>query len=101
MRSRLSDKILAFVAAIVLIGVAVFIILVIHPGGFEGQIAWLFALFPGAFVGAPLADKASKIHPVLGALFWPILVGVTLLWYFALSYAAIKSFRIVSRIFRR
>jgi hypothetical protein len=88
----------ACVAALGLLGAAAFIIFAIHPGGFEGQTGWLVALMPGAIVGLPLADRIFKVAP--GAerpALWISVAGITFLWYFAISYAAIKTYRFVAR----
>ena len=70
-----------------------FILFVVHPGGFEGQVGWLIALMLGAIVGLPLADRVFKIAP--GAeriVLWSSVIGVTLLWYFVISYTLTKTF---------
>jgi hypothetical protein len=53
----------ASIAALILLGLAAFIVFVIHPGGFEGQIAWLFGLLPGAFLGSLIASPLARIAP--------------------------------------
>ena len=47
-----SDWKLACVVGVVLLGLAAFVVFVIHPGGFEGQIGWFFGWLPGATLGA-------------------------------------------------
>ena len=95
---RLADWMWAFVAALGLLSAAAFIIFVIHPGGFEGQIGWFVALMPGAIVGLPLADRIFKVAPGAERVaLWSSVVGITFLWYFAISYAAIKTYRFVAR----
>ncbi len=44
MNLNLSDGKSACITAFVLRGIAAFIVFVIHPGGFEGQIGWFFGL---------------------------------------------------------
>jgi len=91
---RLADWMWAFVAAFGLLGAAAFIVFVIHPGGFEGQIGWFVALMPGAIFGLPLADHVFKVAPGAERVaLWSSVVAITFLWYFAISYAAIKSYR--------
>jgi len=88
----------AFVAALGLSGTAAFIVLVIHPGGFEGQIGWFFALMPGAVFGLPFADHVFKVAPGAEPVaLWSSVVGITFLWYFAISYAAIKTYGLFTR----
>jgi uncharacterized membrane protein len=95
---RLADWMWAFVAALGLLSAAAFIIFVIHPGGFEGQIGWFVALMPGAIFGLPLADRVFKLAPGAERVaLWSSVVGITFLWYFAISYAAIKTYRFVAR----
>jgi hypothetical protein len=95
---RLADWMWASVAAVGLLGAAAFIIFVIHPGGFEGQIGWLLALMPGVIFGLPFADRVFKVAPgVEPVALWTSVVGITFLWYFALSYAAIRTYRFLAR----
>lgn len=93
-KPRFADWIRAFVAALVLSAAAAFVIFVIRPGGLERQVGWFVALMPGVVVGSPLAERAYKISPNLAPIVdWSSLLGITFLWYFALSYSAIKAFR--------
>ena len=81
---RLSDWMWAFIVALGLLGVATFIMFVIHPGGFEGQIGWSVALMPGVIFGLPFADRVSKLAPQAERVaMWGSVVGITFLWYFA------------------
>ena len=92
----------ALASALFLLLSAAFVTYVIRPGGFEGQIVWGFALMPGVIVGAIVADRAHKIWPIAEPLFfWSLTIGVTLIWYFALSYFAVKIFRFWGRVARR
>jgi hypothetical protein len=96
----MSEPKYAGMAALVLSGAAALIVLVIHPGGFEGQIGWAFGLLPGAIVGAAVADRVYKIAPVLESItYWSLTLGAGLLWYFVLSYFVIKTYRFVSSRF--
>jgi hypothetical protein len=97
---RLSDWKRACLAATALLGIALFIVFAIHPGGFEGQIGWFFGLVPGALVGAILADMVYKVVPSLERVVqWFSIIGVSFLWYFVISYAAIKTCRWAARMF--
>jgi len=88
----------ACVAAFALLGIAVFVVFVIHPGGFEGQMGWFLDLFPGAIVGEILADAVFKVSPgVERIVYWCSILSISFLWYFALSYAAIKTYRYLTR----
>ncbi len=76
------QRIWALVAACALLGTAAFILFVIHPGGFEGQIVWFFALMPGAFFGATLGNKVFQASPMLARILF--LAGV-----FGLSFSLV------------
>jgi hypothetical protein len=98
----MSDRKYASIAALVLLGAATFIVFVIHPESFEGQIVWLFGLLPGAVVGETVTDRFVEITPLLYSItFWPFTLGTSFLWYFAISYALIKTYRFVSSYFNR
>jgi hypothetical protein len=97
-RMKQRDWLYAGVSASVLLGIAAIIILVIHPGGFEGQIGWFFLLLPGAYVAAGMAGHgplSASVSP------WPIIFVASFLWYFVITYAAIKVYRLVSSQFFR
>jgi hypothetical protein len=95
---RFADWSRAFVAALVLSVAAAFVIFVIRPGGFERQVGWFLALMPGVIVGAPLADRVFRISPNLAPVVdWSSLLGITFLWYFALSFSVIKACRFLVR----
>ena len=97
LRSAIADWKLALIAALALLGLASFIVFVIRPGGFEGQIAWFFGLLPGAVLGLALADHAFALSPALDKiLLWPTVLGLSLLWYFAIALTAIKMVRFFS-----
>src|SRR3989442_10214257 len=57
-----------------------------------------FCLLPGAIVGEFVWDHAFKAFP--GAepiIFWTSTIGISFLWYLALSYAAIRTYRFMTR----
>ena len=98
MNFRVADRVWAFVAAVGLLATASFVGFVIHPGGFEGQIGWFFALMPGAIVGLSLADHVFKVVPSAERIvLWSSVIAITFLWYFAISYAVIKTYRFLVR----
>jgi hypothetical protein len=81
-----------------LLSVAVFIVVVIHPGGFEGQLGWAWALMPGTIVGPSVAYRVSEVFPnSYGLVFWVAAIVITFLWYFAISYGARKDYRLLVR----
>ena len=94
----LADWKKAVLAALGLLGLAAFIIFVIRPGGFEGQVAWFIGLFPGALLLLPFADRIYKVSPMLDkVLYWPVLLTTSWVWYFILSFIAIKGYRLFTR----
>ena len=98
---RLDDWVWAFIAAIVLLAAASFVLFVIRPGGFEGQIGWAFALMPGMPVGLILADRVYKLAPSADRIvLWSSALSITFLWYLAVSYAVIKTCRLFVRVIR-
>jgi hypothetical protein len=98
---RLADWVWAIIAAIVLLAAASFVLFVIRPGGFEGQIGWAFALMPGMPVGLILADRVYKLAPSADRIvLWSSALGISFLWYFAVSYAVIKTCRLFVRVIR-
>jgi hypothetical protein len=93
---RMSDWKYAAIAALVLICTAAYVVFAIHPGGFEGQIGWFYILLPGAFVCGAIATDLAKIAPALlrNSLIALLIFGVSFLWYFAISDAAIVIYRL-------
>src|SRR5215467_15122665 len=97
-KRRSRDWVWALLAAMTLLSCAALILFVVHPGGFEGQVGWFFALMPGAILGLPFADRVYKIAPNAERLaLWVSMISISLIWYFAISYAAIKAYRFISR----
>jgi hypothetical protein len=87
----------ACVAAIGLTAAAAFVVLFLRPGGFEGQIGWLFVLLPGAIAGAPVSDRVYKTIPWSERIvLWTITFSISLLWYFVISFIAIKAYRLAA-----
>jgi hypothetical protein len=100
MSIHLSDSKWACVAAVVVLGLIVFVISVIQPGGFETGIGWFLALLPGAFVVYPLSDHVHKITPRAESIvFWTLTIGANFFWYWAITYTLIKVYRLVRRAF--
>ena len=94
----ISDRQWAVVAALGLVGLAACVIFWVHPGGFETQIAWLLILLPGEFVAAPVSDQLYRLAPRAERIvFWTLLIGLSILWYWGISYTLMKIFRAVVR----
>jgi hypothetical protein len=78
---RLADWKWACIAGLALLGIAFFVLLVIHPGGFEGQIGWFLCLRPGAIPSAYLADMVYRIVPwAEKTAQWLAIVVISFLW---------------------
>ncbi len=102
MSLRISDWKWACVAAPGLVGLAACVMFVVHPGGFETQIGWFLVLLPGAFAGYPLSDHVHRLVPRAEPIvFWTLIVGLSFLWYWGISYSMIKIFRAAVRTLER
>jgi len=98
---RRADWLWAMIAAAGLEAAAAFVVFVVHPGGFEGQIGWFVGLMPGALIDF-LVDTHVRALPLAfePILRWGSLLAGTFLWYFAISYALIKMYRLIARLWR-
>jgi hypothetical protein len=84
----------ACIAASCLLGIAAFIVFVIHPGGFEDQGVWYFILLPGSIPSSLISDVVYKIAPrVERVVDWALFISFNFGWYWGISYAAIGIFR--------
>jgi hypothetical protein len=94
MRLHMSDWTWACILAICLLGIALFVVFAIHPGGFEGQGAWLLLLLPGAIPAFVLSDLAYRLSPSMEpVVHWVLIISFNFGWYWGISYATIKIFR--------
>jgi len=66
--SQLSNGKLAFLIGLVLFALAGGFIHFVHPGGFEGQLVWGFALLPGILPAQLLGVLADKIPDRIGEI---------------------------------
>jgi hypothetical protein len=100
MACRLADWKWAFLAALGLTGAAALILFLIRPG-FESQIGWFFALMPGAIAGAPISERAYRTLPWSApTVLWRLTLGISILWYFAISFGVIKFWRLALAVWR-
>jgi hypothetical protein len=77
-----------------LLGLAAFVIFVIHPGGFDEQVGWYFALFPGSIPALFLSALISKLAPRVETITYCAAITIfNFGWYWGISYAAIRIFR--------
>jgi hypothetical protein len=80
--------------ALVLIGIASFVVFVIRPGGFEGGGYWAMVLLPGAAVGLLAADYFFRIVPQAEPfIFWTVTFAFSFVWYLAIAYIVTMSCR--------
>jgi len=97
MSLQISDWKRACIAAAALTGFAAAIMFGIHPGGFEGQVAWFFALLPATLAVYPFSDYIYKVAPhAEPVVFWILVIAFNFGWYWAISYAVIKIRRFLS-----
>ena len=78
-------------AALGLTGLAAVVAFGIHPGGFEGQGAWLLFLLPATLAAYPAADYVHRVAPNAEPIVFGTLVGsLNFLWYWGITYAVIR-----------
>jgi hypothetical protein len=88
---KLSDAKLAFVLALVVLGLVGGFLYFVHPGGFQEQGVWFVVLLPGALVAISLGDSVEKLLPHLGEIFfWTTLLSMSLAWYWMITYGLVK-----------
>ena len=91
-----SDWKYACVSAAVLLGIAWFIAFVPHRGGDLGAFfLWFVRLLPEVIAASRFASIVGRESRLAGIAAFPIIIAGSFLWYFALSYAAIKVYRLV------
>jgi len=91
MSPQISDRKWACIGAAALTGLAAAIVFGIHPGGFEGQVAWLFALLPATLAVHPFSDCVYMVAPhVERGAFWILVITFNFAWYWGVSYGRIK-----------
>jgi hypothetical protein len=93
MRLHIPDWKWACIAASCLLGVAAFVVYVIHPGGFEGQVVWGFLLLPGSIPTALQSDFVYKFIPSAEpVVYWVRFISFNFGWYWGICYAIIRIF---------
>ncbi len=97
MTLRLSDARRSGVIGAILLGIASYVVFGFQHG-FEEQVGWYVTLLPGAIIAAAICDVIRKTMPDAERVaFWGLLIGLNFLWYFGVTWAAIKVYRFVSR----
>lgn len=87
----------ACIAAALLLGVAAFVVFVVHPGGPQGQVAWYGALLPGSFVGVVVLSYIQGFIPHAQRIaYLCLMVLFSFLWYFLIAYIVIKIVRMAA-----
>lgn len=95
---HVSDWKWAVIAASAIVAVAGLVMLLLKPFGFENGIAWFLGILPGALVAYPVSDHVFKVAPRAEPLvFWTVLIGLNLCWYWMLVYIAIRIYRFIRR----
>lgn len=91
--ARKSDDLRAALVALVLLAVAAFIALWIHPDP-HGSATWFFALLPGAYAAPAFLDIEWKLfHRAEPEVMWTAVMLFSFVWYFVLGYAGVKIYR--------
>jgi hypothetical protein len=94
MKLRVSDKKWACVGALCLLGIAAFIMFAVRPGGFETAIGRFFLLLPGSIPAYVVSDRVYRLAPkVEPVVYWTLIIGLSFVWYWGISYVVIKIFR--------
>jgi hypothetical protein len=91
---RKPDDVSAAFAAIVLLALAAFIALWIHPDP-RGQATWFFALLPGAYAAPAFLDVEWRLfHRAGPEVMWATVMLFSFVWYFIVAYAVVKVYRL-------
>lgn len=97
MNFHISNSKLACVAAVLLTGLAMLVVFVFHPGGFETQDSWFLALLPAGLAVYPLSDVVYRVAPHAEPIvFWISMIAINFLWYWILCFILIKLYRFMT-----
>jgi hypothetical protein len=99
---RPSDSVLAGIIGGALLGAASYAVFGFKHG-FEEQIGWYLMLLPGSIIAGGISDWFSSRTSESAAhlVFWGTLLLLNFLWYFAISFAAVKTYRFIFKLSRR
>jgi len=98
---HLSDPVRAGIAGAILLGAACYAVFGFQHG-FEGQLGWYLLLLPGGMIAAGISDWVRRTPGQDTYLvFWGSLFVLNFLWYFVISFAAIKVYRLAFKMLRR
>ena len=85
-----TDERQAMFWAIVLLAIAAVVALILRPDP-QGHAEWFFALLPGATAAPAFLDIEWKLfHRAGPEVMWTAVAVFSFVWYFVLSYLAIK-----------
>jgi hypothetical protein len=92
----ISDKRWACIVAVPLVAIAMLVIFVGKPGGFEGQGVWFFALLPATLLEYPILFCVDNISPrASDTVFYALIPFFNFFWYWLLSYLYIRITRAI------
>jgi hypothetical protein len=75
----------------ILTSLALLVVFVFSPGGFETQGDWFLALLPAAIAVYPFLDFVHQVAPrAETSLFWISMAIMNFLWYWLICRAVIK-----------
>ncbi len=95
MVERISDERRALLLAIALLAIAVLIAFWVRPDP-QGHATWFFVVLPGAFAAPAFLDLEWKVfHHAGPAVAWSTEVLFSYVWYFVVSYVAVKGYRML------
>jgi len=88
------DWMWASLAGAGLLGIALLIVFVIHPGASNGQVGWYMGLLPGSIVGAILTGAVESYLPRAQSIVYLLsLLVASFLWYVAIAFVIVKVVR--------
>lgn len=97
MKQPWSDRIWASAIALALLSIACYAVFGFQHG-FEEQVAWYLVLLPGSILAAPISDLVTHRNPNGRSVSFDVLiVCFSFIWYFALTYSAIRTYRFISK----
>ncbi|HTR45993.1 MAG TPA: hypothetical protein VMM16_01215 [Verrucomicrobiae bacterium] len=92
MNKGLGDGAWAFIAAVVLLGLASLVVFVIQPGG--SQVGWYTALLPGSMVSMMLTGVFQSAMPNAQRMAYLCsTLALSFVWYLLIAYIVVKAVR--------
>jgi|SRR5271157_6061350 len=100
---KVPDWIRAAIVAFALLGIATVVLFRLHMKGLgeDAELEWTFGLWPGCVVFLSADTLGIKSHAsYVGVALWLLVLAVSYLWYFGISYTAIMLYRRVLRLLK-